>query len=196
MFKAFDAPSVALSLSTLFVAYGVVRVTRWGYWLFMIHSVLFSTFLISHWEFMATPLSIFGWLAVPVLVAMSVALLGKEIRAPYFNPRLRWWERARRQKVHISAEFQIDGVLFEGEILDMSVSGCFATVDAYLEPGLILFMRVKHFDQDLKLLAKVVRIDRNSKGVGLCFPDAGSFEKREIRDLLESLSSNPANFAA
>ena len=63
-----------------------------------------------------------------ILAIVAGIFFRKHIIAPYFNPRLRWWEAEPRYKIDIHAEIITGNAGLTGEILDISQSGFFMSL--------------------------------------------------------------------
>ena len=86
--------NIFLWLSAIPLAYGLFKVRLWAWYYFLIHSV--SMVVLSLFKFDGT----FGFTiasAINLLFLIPIGyFISKEVRAPYFNPRLRWWEQSKR----------------------------------------------------------------------------------------------------
>jgi hypothetical protein len=107
---------------------------------------------------------------------------------PYFNPQVRWWERANRLKVHFHASVNMDGRVSDVVILDVSETGCF--IETNLNPNLNQSLGIELNVNGFKFSSSsvVVRVNSNPKGFGLRFDQLSSLQRKEIRKILKSLS--------
>jgi Tfp pilus assembly protein PilZ len=57
---------------------------------------------------------------------LFIYIVGKLVRVPYFFPKIRWWESDPRYKLSVPAKiFHSKGSALDGEIMDLSIGGCF-----------------------------------------------------------------------
>lgn len=111
--------NVIFWFSALPLAYGLYKVRLWAWYYFLIHSVgmvilsLFGNDYRIHFNASTIINCIF---LIPIGYFIS-----KEIRTPYFNPRVRWWEQAKR--FQHEAKIIIEGN--EYKTYDISVAGAF-----------------------------------------------------------------------
>ena len=82
------------------VAIGIYMMKKWGWYLFLGFSALLIFYNIYVYKFLNPNYSLKIILAFILIITLTSALfLRKSIYAPYFNPRLRWWETAKRFRV-------------------------------------------------------------------------------------------------
>lgn len=182
---------VVLILGTWTVAAGIWRVRPWGYFLFLV----FSSLLVgaSVYKYATEPIAThyYGLVAL-VLVAGSTAMLVKRhVMAPYFNPKIRWWETSERVRGSLRTEVASSIGTFSAEVLDLSITGCFVMTSAGLKSGDILFVKFDHFGIRIFVMTKVVRqVDDKHKGYGLMFLDLSREERRLIERMMGFMVEN------
>ena len=128
-----------MMIITPIVGYGIWSVREWGYYLLILHSVFV---LINNVALYVVKLTVFPlW----VIILFNVTVLGiiilfirKEVNAPYFNPKISWWESAIRyyykdMKVLVK-EFKTDRLLFQANSFDVSETGIFVVSDTPVKP--------------------------------------------------------------
>jgi hypothetical protein len=119
----------------LVVAWGIFRVVRWGFVLCMVAAVansLFSTLLYSVSKTSAglvesvsfNPFQLDVLLNLVFFVPV-ILLLRQKIMAPFFNPRMKWWEQHPRVKALLKIEAAIDDQKKFYQSFDISESGMF-----------------------------------------------------------------------
>ncbi len=89
--------TIVLWIATFPLAYGLYKVRSWGWYYFLIHSVLiiFNSMIVRTTG--GFTLSITPYFFVNLLALIPIGFfIRKEIRTPYLNPRVRWWEQAKR----------------------------------------------------------------------------------------------------
>ena len=117
------------------VAWGIFRVTPWGFVLCMVVAVansLFSTITYSIGtsgttvqEYLGFNLLQWGVLFNLVFFVPVLVLLRQKIMAPFFNPKLKWWEQHPRVKAHLHIEATLGGQKQTYQSFDISASGMF-----------------------------------------------------------------------
>jgi hypothetical protein len=127
---------LVLTLLAPVVGLCIWTVKRWAYPVLVVYTLLV---IISDLEFWFTAQSLTGWLERGVLMAGIVCLIvlgtRRSFLAPYFNPRLRFWEQSQRfatssLKIFVK-RFGTSEVLFEAISFDVSLSGVYV-VSPYL----------------------------------------------------------------
>ena len=179
-----------LSAASIVAAFGVWRVRPWGFALFFIFilGVLGGDIL----HIVKNPASLNFWDLVDVsLVALGVIfILQKHVTAPYFNPKIRWWERPSRHRVAMTATILVSGQPVVSQLLDVSSTGCFLDSPASLNAGDVVSMDLQFKEFKFESPARVIRNSSNPKGVGLMFVDSTTENKREIKRIIKDLKRN------
>ena len=125
---------------TPIVGYGIWSVKKWGYYLLLTHSVLLILNNIVLYAVKATPVPL--WIVITfnmLLLGVIIAFVRREVNAPYFNPRLRWWEQAARyyyDKMRIIVKkIGTDKTIFEAKSFDVSETGAFVVANNKVAVG-------------------------------------------------------------
>lgn len=177
-------------ITCLIAAYGVWKVRPWGYISFFffvlgifggdlyriikIHSVL------TFWEILNVSLVAFG----------LIFILNKHISTPYFNPRVRWWERPSRLRVDLPTSMVSNGRQIKGQLLDLSSSGCFFDTQEGLIPGEAVSMDITFSNIKFESTAVVIRHMENPQGFGLMFIKTSFKDKKKIKLIISALEKN------
>lgn len=119
----------------LVVAWGIFKVARWGFFLCIAAAIANSLFsLVSYSvtegtsgleETLSFQLIQVGFVLNLVFFVPVVLLLNQKIMAPFFNPRLKWWEQHPRVKALLRIEATIAGEKKRYRSFDLSASGLF-----------------------------------------------------------------------
>jgi len=130
---------VGLWVLFLLVAWGIWKVTNWGFYLCILTAVansLFSTFLYGVSKADGVVEEIvkfnpfqFGTLLNLVFFIPIIIILRKDIMAPFFNPKMKWWEQHPRVKALLTIEASIGGTMQTFKSFDISASGMFLGTD-------------------------------------------------------------------
>jgi uncharacterized membrane protein (DUF2068 family) len=177
-----------LSVMAMISGWGLWEMRRWSWYVFLA-TALFATYYNallaldygeSHHRSLAFLLS------VGVIVGLVIRV-SKELRVPYFLPRIRWWESNPRYKliVPVTLQRKNTGETLQGEILDLSYSGCFIKLRSDLEADETLDVVFTIFGQQVELSGTVVWRTQSAvthpKGIGLKFSPFNRIQKRLMK---------------
>jgi hypothetical protein len=179
-----------LFVASVLAAFGVWRVRPWGFFLFFafvtgvvvtdLHHIINNPKTVNYWDFVDAFL----------VVAGTIFILQRHVSAPYFNPKIRWWERPERHKVSLKAVLLVGGKPMGCQILDISQSGCFMDTEAYLSIGDIAAIDLVFQEFKFECPVQVIRHSHKPKGVGLMFIECTIENQREIRRIIKTLKRN------
>lgn len=194
VFLHFSQVEWALLALCPIVAFGIMRVTKWGYFLFL----GFSALLIMRTSLLYFKNPVYSLYLVLLFHVFIVGTVGyflqKHIIAPYFNPKLKWWERDERFKVDLIAKIKVDDRFFEGQILDVSVSGCFLRYDKNLKLGDLVWINTSLNNEQFSVMGNVMWISRKEpQGYGLMFVGTSKEDKRTIQRMVDYLKRSAKN---
>lgn len=183
----------ALSLLAILAGYGLWEMKRWAWYVFLpanlfigyTNAVVVSDYGETHHKIAAFVFSI----ALLVVVIYRVA---REVRVPYFLPRIRWWESNPRYRLSVPVTLQRrDGSFIEGDILDLSMTGCFVKLRTELLQDEGLSIRFVVFGQPLQCGGTVVWRTQSTvthpKGVGIKFGAMPRNQRRILRAITHRL---------
>jgi hypothetical protein len=185
-----DPGWAALLAFGVVVGFGVWHVRPWGYWALMTYSL--SVIAYQAYEYVVTNNSSFYLMALMTTVAIVIAseFFQRHVSAPYFNPKMRWWERHPRFRTNIEAKFQVNQKKQNGALLDISRGGCFAQLDSILFPGDIIELRLSLPDHDIFTHAKVIWRCSEPRGYGLMFFNPNPRQKKDIDRFLDFIEKS------
>lgn len=182
----------ALSLFGIAAGYGLREMTRWGWNVFLLSSlfVAYANALIAV-RYSESNNPFLAFLTSIVLLVGLVIRLGKEIRVPYFLPRIRWWETNPRYKLVVPVKVERTGSGFEGEILDLSMGGCFIKTRNDLNQNERILSRFELFGEALEIGGTVVWRSQSSvthpKGVGVKFDELDKAQRKIMKAATQHL---------
>lgn len=171
-------------------AVALYSVKKWGWYLFLgcvlilIGYNIFVYFLNPRYSL--SVLIIFN----VVLAVVAGIFFRKHVIAPYFNPRLRWWETKPRFKIDIHADIMLDDQILSGDILDLSISGFFMAFDTSLSLGQVYTFDLKCLKRSVKVSGKVMRKSTEKEGyngLGIMFVRLTKKEKTGINTIIKDL---------
>jgi len=185
--KHLDPVMGVFCIASLIVSIGVWRVRLWGYFAFLAMSVATLCYMMFQYvSNMEIDLSV-NMLICSLFSAGAGFFLQKHVSAPYFNPKLRWWDRNPRYRVQVGAKFQIDRLSRKGTLLDISKSGCFAELDTKLIVGEEIEIRITLLTYDFITKAQVIWSCKDPKGYGLLFMGMTRRHRNELNNIINYL---------
>lgn len=176
-----------------FVGFGILRVSRWGYLSFLAYSAILITYK-SFIYFQNPNYSLYN---VLLLNFFSLGVVGyflqKHIAAPYFNPKMRWWQRDHRFSVNLAAQLRYQDKLLHCNVLDISKGGCFIETNVDFHISDVAWLRIQLSQHDFTALGKVTWVNKKGlKGVGIQFTGMGKRDRKALGSLIAYLrSANP-----
>jgi len=188
---------IFISLLAIVQGYGLYKVRVWALYLFLFG----AAYNVSHGAyhllfFEGAQASDPYWRAfVSCAILFSTFLvwyfLRKEIRAPYFNPRLRWWEQLPRYRVILNLTLKRDDQTIKAKIFDISEGGIFIQCPEKLVLGEIVQSGIKIEDEDFSLKGEAVWISdgssRHPKGVGIKFISPSRKYRTTVRSFFKKM---------
>lgn len=166
-----------VSAVAILAGFGILRI-RWYGW----YAFLFSNFTIAyqnavamaHYSEAGWQLSLIEFAVTLIVQLLFVYLVGKEVRVPYFFPRIRWWESDPRYKLSVQTKLiREDQTQIEGEIMDLSLGGCFVKSHFYFTPDEYVQLDFLLFEKQVTCKGRVVWRTESTvthpKGIGVKF---------------------------
>lgn len=136
--------------------------------------------------------------AVPLVFSTATILgvlwvLKKEVRVPYFNPKIAWWESDPRYKISVPAEITSPDHSYNGDIMDVSASGCFIKTKAGLKVDQLVQIKFALFGHKFDCNSRVVWRTESGvthpKGIGLRFVGLEKSVHQDLRETVKKLKS-------
>jgi hypothetical protein len=185
--------NAALWVIAPIVALGIFRVRLWGWFAFLIHSVAVASLSLFDRDLAFKGLSTAAFINFPFFAVAGFYLLS-EIRAPYFNPRLRWWERRPRYRDAIRVG--LEGGRYV--MYDISEKGIFIA-DARAEArsvGSRLMARIDLGLETITVKMEVVRVHLGGgeypAGFGARFTGMDAFSRQHLKAYMREMRRVPA----
>ncbi len=181
-----------LAISGVAVGYGFREMTRWAWNIFLLNSlfVAYANALIA----MRYSDSNNPFLAFLVSITLLIGLLfrlGNEIRVPYFLPKIRWWETNPRYKLSVPVRVERAESGFEGEILDISMGGCFIKTRMDMNQNERILSRFDLFGEAIEIGGTIVWRSQSSvthpKGVGVKFDELDKLQRKVMKAATQHL---------
>lgn len=202
----FDVPAGSLLrilLSPLFyvvgilamvTGYGLLEMRRWSWYLLVpVDFLILYESALDLNEFGEANHKIMAFAVVVFAVTAVAYRLGREIRVPYFFPKIAWWESDPRYR--ISVPVQIRGAKGEeptlGEILDLSLGGCFVKTRVELSQDQRVSLGFNVFGFEMECEGVIVWRTQSTvthpKGVGIKFRAIDRQRRRHLRAIVRRL---------
>jgi hypothetical protein len=176
-----------LSILAISVGYGFWEVKRWAWHFFLLANamIIYANALMafvygeSHHQVIAFLFSI-------AMITLLIYEVAREIRVPYFFPKIRWWESDPRYRLSVPVSItRLSGENFAADILDLSMGGCFVKLRTDVSQDERVKLSFVVFGTQLDLDGFVVWRTRSTvthpKGVGVKFQPVNRAQKRSLR---------------
>lgn len=153
----------------------LVKIRNWSYFVFLalLSYVIYSfvTYEAYTWPYNSATPFFYNQVVVVFSVLILVAFLIPQVRRPFFDKRVRWWEPKTRYIVNINCRVQGKNVVFPSEILDISKTGAFLRESSYFNIGDELAIEFKYLGMNFNLPVQVIsqHVSRGQAGVGVRF---------------------------
>lgn len=137
----------------------ILKLRRWTYFAFM--SVLayiiynLSTYERYTWPYNAESPFMYHYIVAMLSVAVFVSFLFPQLRRPFFDRRIRWWEPEARYNVSIACTIHSEFLTYSSEIINISKSGAFLIDTTYFRKGERLKMEFRFMDQVVSIPIEV-----------------------------------------
>ncbi len=169
--------------------YGLWEMKRWSWYCFVVTQILVAYSNASYvFNYSESHHKTFGLLIAIILQIILVLRVDREVRVPYLFPRIRWWESNPRLRLSCPVILtRKSGEMIEGEILDISLAGCFIKLRQDLLPDESIYLKFKIFGFDIECEGIAVWLAQSAvthpKGVGFKFGFLPKGQKRNLRNV-------------
>ncbi|MDQ5987587.1 MAG: hypothetical protein CSYNP_03332 [Syntrophus sp. SKADARSKE-3] len=139
------------------VGIGIYMVKKWGWYLFLAFSALLIFYNLYVYKYLNPNYSIeIVILFIFITTAIAAFFLRKNVYAPYFNPRLRWWEVATRYRSSLSTVIFTSQGSVPCKALDISETGCFIDYCGEIPLGSQVMLGFLFGDTEFNCLGRIV----------------------------------------
>lgn len=164
-----------VSFIAVIAGYGVLKLRWYSWYLFMFSNITIAyltAVTLSH--FSESDFKTYLFLTTIMIQLFFIYMVTKELRVPYFFPRIRWWESDPRYKLALPVELQRkDGTQSQAEIMDISKGGCFIKTHEKFNLEEKLNIEFKLFEKKINCYGLVVWSTESTithpKGIGIKF---------------------------
>ena len=169
------------------VGYGLWEMRRWAWYLLIVTNIFigYSNAVIVH-DYSESHYKGLVFIASVVVMLAVLFRLSREIRVPYFFPKIRWWESNPRYRLTVPVNIQ-HGQLgaVQAQILDLSLGGCFIKMRSDIRQDDIVQLSFSVFDHPMACQGVVVWCTQGAvthpRGVGVKFIHLAKTQKRALR---------------
>ncbi|MBI4925080.1 MAG: PilZ domain-containing protein [Bdellovibrio sp.] len=182
-----------LCIWAVFAGYGIWEMKRWGWHVFLFCNILiiYGNAVIAS-DYGESHHKVFGFVFSVIAISIIVLRLGREIKVPYFLPKIRWWESNPRYRLSVPVSVsRKDNTNFVGEILDLSMGGCFIKLRSELYQDETLSLEFTVFGQTFRFVGNVVWRTQSTvthpKGIGIKFAPIIKFDKKLLKAVIHRL---------
>jgi hypothetical protein len=171
------------------VGIGIYMVRKWGWYLFLSFSALLVFYNLFVFIYLNPnyPLAVVIFFIL-ITTAITAFFLRKNVYAPYFNPRLRWWEIAARYRVPLETTLATTKGALNCKTVDISETGCFVEHHEDLPLGSVVMLEFHCNGMEISCMGKIVSRRaserENCQGYGIMFQAIPSEMKKRIRQLI------------
>ncbi|MCM2276884.1 MAG: PilZ domain-containing protein [Oligoflexia bacterium] len=182
-----------LSIFAILVGYALWEMKRWSWYGFVTvnilvvyeNAVIASEVGETHHKLAAFFFSVF-------LLLLMGYRVSKEIRVPYFFPKIRWWESNPRYRLTAPVRLtKKGGAAMDGQILDLSLTGCFIKLRGDLQQHDAVDLAFTLFGFLVECQGVVVWRTQSTvthpKGVGVKFLPLLRPQRRALRQIVQRL---------
>lgn len=137
-------------------------------------------------------ISIIGVIMFNLLLFFSAGFFfRKHTIAPYFNPRLRWWEQACRYDIDLGVALEYSDSYELGYLEDISMGGCFIRISEKVEVGVIYPLTLSlGTEMSVSVRGRIMRTvtdDCSLPGYGVMFSSLTETEKSGLSKMMAGL---------
>lgn len=174
----------------------LLGVKRWSYPVFVgvqVYSIWsHMTYQKFTWPYVSEVPFFSSLILLMVNICIIIYFALPDVRRPFFDRKLRWWETPSRIVMRIPCTISVENPehLHDCEILNISRSGAFINYKGVIEDGAILHLKLIWGDTALELNA--IKVSNHSfdreHGIGVHFKFANIWEDLATRKLVKELA--------
>lgn len=183
---------LTLTIPSLIAGISIYKVKKWSYPVFLICMIWVMLYEIISFSSHYTVGEFILIIVVPMLINITFIsyLLLPNLRAPYYNSRLRWWETKPRYLYSTQCEIGIDENKVLGQVMNISEGGIFLNLMNPIELESIVSLKFVVLDIPLEVKAKIVYRKDDGASYGLQFFEVDKSQKLIIKKISHKLAEN------
>jgi len=182
-------PLFDMMIPSLISGIAIYCVRKWSYPVFLVCMSWITLKMILSTKLSFDNVDIIFTFLIPMaanIFFVSYILL-PEVRAAYFDPRLRWWETKSRYLITNDLKIKINEELLDAKISNISEGGLFAEIPKSVEPQAEVTLSFEMFAQQITLAAKIVYSTPNGQSHGLQFINISKEQKKILKIIIGKL---------
>lgn len=190
---------IAHSVLAVFTGFALYRMRPYAWHFYVFHSFAMSVaqFVVAYRygenHVVEIPLSLVNLGIIGLLLVLK-----KELRVPYFSPKIAWWESDPRYKISVPTQMTCSDHFYKGDIMDISSSGCFIKTKDPLKVDQVIQIKFALFDHKFDVHGRVVWRTESGvthpKGVGVKFTQLDKKMQGDLRETVKKLKSLSRKF--
>lgn len=172
------------------------KLRKWTYFAFLsvMAYLIFSiaTYEQYTWPYNSDSPLFYHYFVIAVTLATIAYFLVPDVRAPFFNRKLRWWESKPRYKTAIPTRITGNKITFQSEILNISQSGAFLKDNNLLSPGDVISLSFETEGLLMEIPVKVVsrHMIASTPGYGVQFFPTSVTQKFQLFRLISRIKNH------
>jgi hypothetical protein len=166
------------------------KLRKWTYFVFLA-VMAYLIFTITTYEKYTWPYNtdsplFYHYFIIVVTLATIAYFLVPDVRAPFFNKKLRWWESKPRYRITIPAKITGNKITFQSEIINISQTGAFLKDNDLLTPGDVVSMTFESEGLLMEIPVKVIsrHVISSTPGFGVQFYPTSITQKFQLFRLI------------
>lgn len=178
------------SFWSVLAGYGLWEMRRWAWYIFLVaHAALFyqNALVVIHYsaaQYQAAAFFLAAFLQLAIVFKIT-----REVRVPYFLPKIRWWASSFQENPTLETSIRRkDGTEAIGEILDVSVFGCFVKIQNTFDDNESVTLRFSVKGEEFECQGCVVwRTEpavTHPKGIGIKFEKMNRRMRKNLRSVI------------
>jgi Tfp pilus assembly protein PilZ len=190
---------IAHSVLAVFTGFALYRMRPYAWHFYVFHSfaMLVAQFVVAY-RYGENHVVEIPLVFVSLVILGLLLFLKKELRVPYFSPKIAWWESDPRYKISVPAQMTCSDHFYQGDIMDISSSGCFIKTKDPLKVDQAIQIKFALFDHKFDCHGKVVWRTESGvthpKGVGVRFTTLDKQVQTDLRETVRKLKSLSRKF--
>lgn len=178
----------------------IIKLRKWTYFAFMtvlayiIYNI--STYEKYTWPYNSDSPFMYHYVVALLSSAVFVSFLFPQMRKPFFDRRVRWWEPQTRFPVEIPCKLQSNFLTYPSIILNISKTGAFLQDTAHLKAGDKLTMNFNFLGESIEVPVEVIHEHRmgNKNGFGIKFKFKSFGQSLKIAKVISIIKRSRASF--
>jgi Tfp pilus assembly protein PilZ len=185
-----------VSLVAVFSGWGLWEMHRWAWYMLSVANIaiLYQTAVVMN-QYSESHHRVSAFFLSVLTILLFFLRISKEVRVPYFFPKIRWWESDPRYRLAVQSEItrKVSEEKLNAEILDLSATGCFIKTRTDLKTDEPISVRFELFKLAVQCDGIVVWKSESTvthpKGVGVKFSAPERQAKRHLRMMTKRLKA-------